>query len=630
MFRAIVRSLVVAVILVAPTLGAAQAIEKNVAVLWIESLDAVIADAQRLMTLSGQGEVDRDDVLDMLEQSSDLPDLSMLDTSRPMVIVYPLEGMALGEKGLVAAFPVEDVDAALKAISERFTSTTVDDTGIHELSWGEESDSTVFVAPGDGYLVGGMSRDLVTRFDPTAVLEAADLPPGSIAIDVFLEPIAPMALMGLQVGRQAVVSEMQNPSESEDEEGAPDYDPDAAMAFVDLYFDFIRDSLQNASRIQMSLDVGTDAVVFHKHVMPRTGSTLAGLIEAQQGGLPEVARYVEPGDEFAAAAAQVTFTPEFTAAMQHYMNGYFAALQNLPAAAADSAGTGEYQAAMMKLLAKSSEGWIDCYAGDFAMTFGFHDDGGADLRQIMGIKDAEKCRALMTELAGMADKMGETAEGEPMITITENALEHAGVQGWRQNTQYMLPAGSENEAASAFLAEWFGDDGMVSYYGLAGDYMVSASGTDAETQFKTLVDRVTAKKKQRSRMVGITAKTFAPVTTGPGIFIAADLGRILDVVLENLPPEDEQGEAIREVLKNRPEGSGEIVEALRFEPGALHVEVAVRPAMIELIGRIMTVAETFEQEEDHEHPHDDDHGHGEHDEGHGPDPDLEGAGKQAG
>jgi hypothetical protein len=424
--------------------------------------------------------------------------------------------------------------------------------------------------------------------------------------------------MGLQVGRQAVVSEMQN--QDEGEEGAADSDPEAAMAFVDLYFDFIRDALQNASRLQISLDVGADAIVFHKHVMPRAGSTLAGLIDAQQGGLPEVARYVEPGSGFATVAGQLTFTPEFTAAMQHYMTGYFAALQNLPAAAADSEGTGAYQAAMMEMFAGSAEGWTECYGGGFAAAFGFREEGGIDLHQVLDVKDAEKCRALMSELIGKVDEMVEMTDGKPMLTITENALEYAGVQAWRQETYIALPEGPETDAAAAMMAAWFGDEGMVSFSGIAGEFMVSATGPDAEAQFKTLVDRVTAKKKQRARMVGITAKTFEPVTTGPGFFISADLGQLVDAVAPSLPAEGEEGEAILEVLSNRPEDSLRIVEALRFEPGTLHIEVAVRPAMIELIGKVMAVAESFEQDEDHEHDHDHDHDHGEE---HGTDHDAE-------
>ena len=96
---------------------------------------------------------------------------------------------------------------------------------------------------------------------------------------------------------------------------------------------------------------------------------------------------------------------------------------------------------------------LTCYGGGFAAAFGFREEGGIDLHQVLDVKDAEKCRALMSELIGKVDEMVEMTDGKPMLTITENALEYAGVQAWRQETYIALPEGPETDAAAAIWLE---------------------------------------------------------------------------------------------------------------------------------------------------------------------------------
>ncbi|MDX1389122.1 MAG: hypothetical protein R3344_08025, partial [Acidobacteriota bacterium] len=281
-------------------LGPAHAASNNIAVLRVESLDALIDDTRRLTSLLGEP-VEKEQILGILSEASGLSDLSWIDTNAPFAIVFPLEGVALGEKGLTALFPASDSSAAFEAVGAVFETTNVDDDGVR--SYGTEEDAELlFVAPRDGYLVAGANRDIVTRIDIEAALQMAALPPGSIALDFYLEPVAPMVMMGLPVARQAVEQQMQQSAEERPEDAPQEWNPETALAFVDIYFDFIRDVLANTSRLQLSLDVGSDTVVFHKRAIPKDGSTFAGLVAVQEGGLPEAARYVDPEGGVAAVA----------------------------------------------------------------------------------------------------------------------------------------------------------------------------------------------------------------------------------------------------------------------------------------------------------------------------------------
>ena len=615
MLRPTLRFLLVLSLAALIGLASVHAANNNIAVLRVESLDNVIDDAQRVATLLGYP-IEKEHIVEMLSQSSGISNLSWVDTTAPLAIVFPLEGMTMGEKGLTALFPASDANAAFEAIAAGFATENVGDDGVR--AYGpEEGDASLFVAMRDGYLVAGASRDIVTRIDLEAALQMAVLPPGSIALDFYLEPIAPMAMMGLPAARQAVEQRMQQSAEDRPEEAEQEWDPDTALAFVDIYFDFVRDLLTNTSRLQISIEVGSETLIFHKRAIPKDGSTFAGLVAAQQGGLPEAVRFLDPEDQFASFAGQVTITPEFAEALNAYLHAYANVMSQLPMEVASGMGFGESYQQFMKMFTEMSDDWMDCYRGDFAGTFRLHAEGGFQARQLVGVADEEKCKSLMTEMVRMASELPKPAEGEPVLTLTEEAFHESGVQGWRQEMTFAIPEDAAGEEGlAAFWDMWFGEGGgFLSYSALAGDYLLTATGPSSRDDVTALVDSVTAKKKKKAKMVGLSAETFAPVATGPGFFGAFDLKKIFDAIIEHLPVDDEDDQAILDVLRNAPETAGQIVEAARFESDALHVEIAVRLELFEVIGQMVALSGAHDEGQEHEEGHE--HGEGEdHDAGH--------------
>jgi hypothetical protein len=591
MFDSTLRRCLAVTILALFALGSAHAAEPNIAVLRVESLDAVLADVEKTLALADVkigGRMIEQQLFTMLG----IGDLSWVDRSRPMALVYPMQGMMLGEKGILALLPVTDPDAAMASLETQFPSIRTDEQGFRE--FGEEGGEPSIVVARNGYLIAGKDRNLVAAMDPDFALQVDGLPPGSIALDVHLEPVAPMAQMGLQMGRNALEEEWSkemDPNASEEGSTAGDLDPEQARAFMDIYFTFLQDLLNNASRLQISLEVGSEAFVLHKRVTARPGSTMDGLIRAQKGGLPDAARLIDSGDGFAAAAGQITLTTAFTEAMKTYVDAYVEGMAALEPKGEDAADIAALQA-WVPVMTAMGDSWADCYRGDFAGSMSFGEGGDLRLEQAVGIKDLEACQKIMTSLQSLMGELPDGPGGEPVVTMTENALSYGGVQAWRQVTRPDLPV-EEGDAGQEWVRSWYGENGMVTYTGLSSDYMFSATGQDAEATFKGLVDRAGGGAGNKPSG-GLAAASFEPVAVGPGFFVYLDVARLLEVLPE-ADDNDPEYATVMSLFREIPEGSARIVEGLRFEPDAVRVEIAVPFPLVRAIAVAAAQSEDGEE-----------------------------------
>jgi len=548
---------------------------QNVATLRVTSLEAALADVERLTAASGSP-VTGDLLMARMLGTLGLVDSGWIDRRRPVALVLPMQGMAFGMTGMVGAFPVGDVEAALAALAGLFEGHEVEE-GLHYFPRDEQ---TVVVAPANGYLIVGLNAALVNGFDLQSALNPGPLPPGNLALDVDLEPVAPMALMGLESVRQQAIGRQGGADSTEDgphaggseDEAQPQPDPQAVMSLLGLYFDFAKDMLNNTSRLQMSVELSSQHLVFHKRLLPKVGSTLAGLVDAQRGGLPELARHLDPADTFAVSAGQITFTPEFLFALQTYAQRYAEAMGELGAELQDEPGA-QWLKLMTGPIVESANRWTECYRGDFAGTFEINAESGITTTQLAGAKNAELCSKLMLDTARMVAEAPGGPDGKPLATVKENALSHGGVNALRTEVDMATAALAGDEEAQKALKAWFGDAPMVSYFGMAGDLILTAGGSDAEERFKALVDRVGGKSKG----AGIGPATFAPLEIAAGFFTAVDPVRLLSELPEVVGVTGESTAVLNELA----EDARRIAFGARFGEGGLNIEFAVSMKLIE-------------------------------------------------
>ena len=179
---------------------AAGAMDQEIAVLRVSSVDALLGDLERLAATVGEP-VDGGAVLDGAMGSLRMPGLALIDRTRPAALVFPAQGLVLGVTALAGALPVSDVEAALLLLEEKFDTHGVNES-THTFT---RSDGTILVVrEEEGYLVAGLDPGVVGGLDLAAVLDGAGLPPGNISLEVFLEQVAPVVQAGLLQGRQMI------------------------------------------------------------------------------------------------------------------------------------------------------------------------------------------------------------------------------------------------------------------------------------------------------------------------------------------------------------------------------------------------------------------------------------------
>lgn len=589
--RLVKNAILAACLLLAPLPAAAA--EPHLALVRVESLDALLADVERLAALAGR-EMSREQLLAPVAGATGGADLSWVDGRKPWVALASMAVLAQGPQALVVAIPARDEGTAVAALGELFAAVEPDMDGVRTLAIGTGPPAAVVFR--DGYLVASPSRELALAFRPQEVLARGDLPPGNLAVDVFLEAVAPMALSGLDAARRMMEQRMAAaggeaageapeggaepagpdleaggtaPDEPPVEEppAAPEMDSAALGALIDLYVDVLRNLIRNSSRLQISIELGGEHLIVHQRVLPLAGSTLEGLLAAQQGGLPALARLIDPQQEsFALAAGQVTLTPAFLAAMKEFLGRYAVAMETLFAGLGDSEETAA-MAPWLRAALLDVERWPDCYRGDFAGSFDVDPQSGFRGLQVVGARDPALCQELLDQLVELADTLPAGEGGEPAAEITTDTLVYKGVRAMG----YKVDLGeiTKSDEAEPSPPAWLGE-ALSSYTGVKDDLILSATGRDAADAFRRLVDRTAAE----APAAGITAAEFVPLATGPGLFAAVDLSRLTAMV------PTEAGDRSAELFARLGGGGGRFVYGLHLGTDALHAQLALPLALI--------------------------------------------------
>jgi hypothetical protein len=592
MLRSVICRVFIAGLVLVMLSAAAGAVGSSTMVVRVVSLDVVEHDALQISSLVGV-DFPQGWLLETLKQASGLDDLSWVDRNKPLAVVMPSGGMLLGDKGIVSVLPATDPTAALAVIERSLGKPDSDTQGIRRYL-GE--DELIVLAVIDHYLVVGRNGDLVKDIELENVLGDASLPAGSLTLDVNVKELAPMILMGMQAGRQMLTNELLkgDSMEGDGEQVSPEF----TKAMLDMYFEILTDVINNTGRLQLSLELTETDAILHKRIEPTEDSTLAGLMAVQDGGLPELARYIDPGDEFMAMAGQINVTPALQDALKSLFRRY---MSILPLVLAE-APSNQMMIPWLDAMASMDDAEIDklfaCYGGSFAATFGITPGGPVHMTQLLGVSNRTMCQEWMDMLNAMLDDMQSGDDTEPMIEIDQDAFVYRGVAANRQLTRLEFPAPDEDaEMFQRMMAGYLGDQGIVSYYGLTDAYMLQTMGAGAEDYFKTLVDRVSAKKKHKKKMVGLTADHFAPLKVGPGAFYAVDIGVMMQRVVSIIPEEAaDLTTEITELIGQVPVGSMKMVMSVRFDEDALVAEWSIPFKLVELVKQLVD-AESVESQE---------------------------------
>jgi hypothetical protein len=382
-------------------------------------------------------------------------------------------------------------------------------------------------------------KNFVAEFDLNAALDRRDLPAGALAIEVALEPIAPFLQMYLVQGRDAIKQQIE----------AGDGDAAGLVGMTDLYLDLAADLLNNVSRIQLALSVADDEFLIHKRLVPRSGTTLAEMLLAQQGALPEIARFVDPAEATWVVAGQISYTQAFRAAMDGYVARYGEALAGLGDTldgSADLPGFGSWLTA----LAHSSTRMMTCHRGDIVMVTRISDEGTAGLN-VAGIEDVDACKSAVHEAAGVLAEMPAIPGAEMRVEVDEHAFDYRGVQALALRQTVDMPE-TEGEGLE-----------MHTYMGIHESLLLSVTGGDqAEQEFRGLVDRVATHEKA----AGVEAALFAPVEVGAGFYGRVDVGEFLGSIAELAGADAEAA---------TPTASGVVVAGATFAKDALTIELVI-------------------------------------------------------
>ena len=558
------------------------------ATLRIESLDAALADAE---TIAGffDAPMEREQMLGMALEPLGLSAGDWLDRTRPLALTLPVQGMMSGANGLVAALPVKDADGALAALQGLFADYQ-ESGGRHTFT--REDGTMLTVEVHDGYLLASVNAAMLTGFDVEAALSGAGLPPGNLVLDLRLEPVTPMLQAALEQGRQIAKQKMTTGAEGAEGDDAA-FDAQSMGAMIDLYIDVLQDATRNVNRIQLAVEVTPQHGIIYNRLVPIPGSTLAGLIDAQSGGFPEIAKLVPDSGNLFGSVANIQLTPESTAAIKGYFHTYAAAVGQLLETVEEQPLTAQF-GVIMTMMEPILDQWFECSRGDLAASFSFDAESGMNVTEIIGAANAETCEALMAEVVEIYDAVPANADGERWLTMTPGALTHAGVEAYRQETRFgAMPDGGEmDDEAMKAVQKMMGGDAFETYAGIQRDLMLVTGGVDAEQRFKDLADLASKTKKWKKSEGTLTEESFAPLAPGAGMFAYIDLGSFLS----NIATAMDEYETDFAVLGSLPADQRRVTYGGRLADGSMTLELALP---FELI-RAMRLAAEHDGDHDHD------------------------------
>ncbi len=566
------------------------------------SLAAVADDVRRV----AGGAVNVEQVIGAIFRTLGMPNQTSapwIDASLPLAVVLP----PLDSRGwAVAVLPVRETGAALDSLGQASNTPATLEDGVHEfhLSRGPR----LHVRPVDRYLVLGREAGLVRGFDVAAALSGGGLPRGNLTAELRLEDSPgfgrPDREQPEQRERQAQQKvperseqqgppeqrqpqreqeqpeqqqpererqrqpERQEPRERPEEQALPGEPavPDAAAARTPeaLVTDLFEDVASNVSTVQASVELSASHLWLRLRLLPRASTGFSRLLAAQSGGLPDLARFVDPSNATAVQVGKIALTPEILEAGAQFIEKYLAASAAFaPPEDPTATPAAPWPGGLLASMEEAAVRELSCWRGDFAGVKRLDPEGGASSTEIWGVSDGEACRAAdLTALVEMARHLP-TSDGRPVLTVTEVALQYRGV------TASVVEIRSPQEGMSgAAWKSWLGDS-IVMYSGLAGDLMLRTKGRDAENAFRTLVDRVS----DRTIRGGITAQAVAPLNVGPGFFTSVDIQQATTFLRLAA------GAGLQGLLGQFP--PGRVVFGARLESGWLDLEAAVDLAVVD-------------------------------------------------
>ena len=498
-----------------------------------QSLNAVFDDIEAISRAVGK-DLSREMLLMMGSSFLGSDATGFIDLDRPVAAVMPVEGMMLMQNGVVVAVPVTDAAAAIDALASLFPNHAVEGE-MHTFS--SDQGPALYLTAANGYVKVGSNADLVTRNDPLA-----GEPTGSTtSVELYLESIAPMIAANLAMAKAQMMSSLEGVATGE---GEMPYDPAAMGPILDGYFDGIRWLLANTSSIRLRLDVDDGYVRFAEDLIPKPDSALAGFIEAQKGGLPEIAKLADEASAWY-MAGQINLTDEHRQGLKSFIVSYIDLMSKMVDDLAESAdpdgddanpdtATAEAMAfwnEYMAMLSPYADRWIDCLRGDMVASFGFPEGQPFEFVEAFGLVNGDECANLVSEMSNeLIDHIGSAETLADVFTVAEGP--EIGDSTSLLMTFDMLKMLDEmgqpsDERAEAMMKAMYGEKMSVAMV-TSGDVLLATGGTHAVDDLGELAAMLPTPGK---------APSFSPLDVRPGMMMAVNLGGMFAWMKNAIPEE---------------------------------------------------------------------------------------------
>lgn len=594
----------------------------------LSSLNAALRDLETV-SKSAQSPLSRDTLLAQLATALKVDDLSFLDLSRPAAFAMPSDGLRYGTKGFVFAVPVRDGARALDVLAKQFGERSLegDLTVLREppleTPSGTVEQPPTYAAVHGRVLVLGQTADMVRTFDHAAALSGEGLPPGSLAVSIEIEPIAPLLASGLAMARQRLMEmpppgvsppRSQDASDTEDGsesvgsgvgaatdgppavtatpgvgQGDPNpsaFDPRKMAGLIDLYVDVLQDAVESLSKVQLSVEVNNGFLTIHERGIARQGTALAKFIDAQRDvGMPAIGRMM-PVDASVIIAGQLFWTDPSRAWMKRLMQRYQSVMTDVVNGLPESERASG--AAMLNVSRLwQSDRLVDCQRGDIAYAMDFPPEGMRML-QVTGISDVDRCH-------GVVDSMMSTLK----IGSSQQALVETEVLDPEKVTTHVirpqLPKSLDPNGTT-------GKDGFTVRFAQVGDMIVSGSDPWAIKAIREAAGRPVGSTPGGG---GLILADLGPFGQGPGLFGRFQLGALRRQADSAAKAREDRRDATRAsgeagaaspptpptepapyaLLQALDGPAGTIPFAARFDEGAASIEVALPLAMFEAFAK---------------------------------------------
>jgi hypothetical protein len=548
-----------------------------------ESLNEVFDGMEEISSAVGQN-LSRERVLGMGSEIFGSDPSEFLALDRPVAALMPMEGMMLQQKGVVVAVPVTDAAAAIEALASRFPDHAVEGE-LHTFS--TDQGPVLYLTAANGYLKLGGDADLVTRIDPLAAG-----PTGStLSVELFVEPIAPMIEANLAMARAQLMSSLETEAAGDAEMR---YDPATMGPILDIYFDAFRWLLANTNSVRLRLDVDHGYVRFAKDLIPKPGSGLAGFVEAQKGGLPEIAKLADEESAWY-MAGQLTLTDEHRQGLKNFVDGYIDLMSSMFATQAGSADAGAAEATSepvsaedkamafwneyMAVISPYASRWIDCLRGDMVASFDFPDGQPFQFFEAFGLVDGDECANLVSEMSDdLINAVGSVEELSDVFTVAkgpEIGNSESLVMTFDMVKMLDEMGQASDEQAEAMMTAMYGER-MSGAMVTAGDVVLAAGGTHAVDHLGDMVAMLPAPGK---------APSFSPLAVRPGLMMGINIGPMLSWMKTAIPESPSALESAAERLSG---GVGRVPMSMSFGTQIATFEIAVS---LETVKAIATIVE---------------------------------------